>query len=458
MGTRSSRGANSEHSADESELKRKVEAGSQDAKDYDLLAELLYSSDRFEEFMGLLEKALRLPLTDIKRGKTSIEYGWLSYGVGREDEGLSWAKAGLRLLPVETDDAVTVLFRGMGQSLVAHCVSFEDVDAGTKAARLGLQDLEQALEPSPAADLARLAFAEAAKLHLLLERYEDVIRCCKNCLQLQPAEPQRLDCLVLLGSALSRTGDLVEARRVLEEALHEVAPREDSSKGFLPKIHLELGGVELDAERYDEARIHLRSATKALRLFPELNQDHRFLMNINVHLAAACFQLGEHQEAIRACDQVIAKGQLANPDHWEALVWRGNSYLELSDYSQARSSLEDALESTVTTPESREFATDGLDVLHWRQGQSFYNSEEFGGAASEFEALLSLHTEDTEDRSRYLLWLGHCRTGLGEERQARECYEAVLAAQGATEKQKELAREALEKKRLLPAFLRKWIQ
>ena len=373
----------------------------------------------------------------------SIEYGWLFYEIfGREDEALSWARTGLRLFPEVTEDPETLVLRGSGQSIVAHCIRQSDPDSSVEAARLGLQHVEKALAKNPESGVTQSAYREAIDLYLFLGQADDAIRCCKSYLQLEPSERERSHCMLLLGSALRCTDELAGASRVLQDLQEQLG----ADKTLLPRISYELGLVELARSRFNEAREHLRSAGDALRAHPTLGKDNIpvfEMTEINVNLAEACYELGHYHEAVWACEQVIAVGGTAGPRYWNALLRLGWCHLRMDSNSQARSFFERVLGSIQAAAEERQWATDGLKELGWGLAESFYNSGEFSKAASEYEALLPLYTDDDEDRSRVLLWVANCQMSLGAWEQARQCYQAVLASHGATKEQKRLATNGL---------------
>jgi tetratricopeptide (TPR) repeat protein len=142
-------------------------------------------------------------------------------------------------------------------------------------------------------------------------------------------------------------------------------------------------------------------------------------------------------------EQVIGLEQTAHPRHWAAVSGLGWCHLAMGSFPAARASFEQVLQSTEVHVDERNSASDGLRKLHDQLGQAYYRSQEFIKAASEYESLLSLYSDDDGSRCAVLLWLADCRMRLGAGEHARECYEALLASPHATSEQRQEATEAL---------------
>jgi tetratricopeptide (TPR) repeat protein len=253
-----------------------ISGGSQNAEDYLDLADLLVHDRQYQEAKKLLERALTLPVSDIEKARVAIELGWLIYDVDEAQKALPLADRSLELLSNEGQSSEVMFFKGVGLSLVAHCLWLNDNQAATEAAEKGLTLLDRIITEVPQFDRMALVKFEAARICALIGRPDRAIQLSTQCLVHSLTDEQRLSCLLTYGGALRLAEQFEEAERILKEALSIVK----ADERMLPRIHFELGSVYRDAGQLVDARESFVLAFDTLRSLPTLRDDRQFLSDL----------------------------------------------------------------------------------------------------------------------------------------------------------------------------------
>src|SRR3989338_2129341 len=106
----------------EASLREKIADGSQDPEDYRNFVRILVSAGNYEEAILLYKRALNLPLKNFEKASLSVELGWFLYEMGDVEQAQTLAQTAASVLSNEPESPEVLLTRGMGQSLLAHCV------------------------------------------------------------------------------------------------------------------------------------------------------------------------------------------------------------------------------------------------------------------------------------------------------------------------------------------------
>ncbi|MBI4487787.1 MAG: tetratricopeptide repeat protein [Deltaproteobacteria bacterium] len=419
---------------DEAELQRRVAAGSQDPEDYRNLADLLLATGRYEEAVALYRRVLNLPLRNFPKARVSMELGWIFCEMGQQAEALPLAQTAIGLLSREPETPGVLACRGASQSLLAHCISITDANAGAEAAALALKWLGQAMVEDADFEGKAIAYVDAGRLYNLLGNTQEAIRLCEKCLQQELKDVERLSCLIVYGEALRREERFTEAEQVIEEAFQYVK----GYKGMLPGLYLDLGLIQRFTNRLAEARETFQQALKARRANPYLCNDQHSCSEIYWNLGEVCYDLGDHREATTAFQKVLVYHPEDDYSHRNALLWLGECFKATGDHSKARGCFEEVLTSPAVSDAEKTSARKGL-------GEVFYESQEYREAAREFEEVVAYYHEDGPERCNALLWLGQCYFATRDNTKAGECYEGVLVSQHASDAEKASARKGLGK-------------
>jgi len=220
-----------------SQLQEKIAAGTQALEDYLDLADLLVCEEKYQEAVKLLESASNLSFSKIHQARVVLELGWLIYNVDEPSKALPLADRTFEALSNEPESWELMFYKGLGLSLVAHCVWLTDNQAATEAALGGLTLFERLIEEAPEFDQVTVVQYEAARICNLVGRTERSVQLCAKCLEQTLTDEHRLSCLIMYEEALRREEQFVEAEHVLKEALDNVK----IDARMLPRIHFELG-------------------------------------------------------------------------------------------------------------------------------------------------------------------------------------------------------------------------
>lgn len=409
-----------------------------------------------EEAVRLTKLCLQLPMTELERGVHSIEFGIALHGtLGNNEDALELVLAGLRLLPDDADDDQSLLSRVNGHWVLVMCTSSAKSDQAAEAAQRGLQYCERLLARKPTRQVEQAVSRLAADMHLEMQQPSQATPYFRRWLQLDPPKTQLPVGLFQLGTALRQTGDLTEASRILEEALKNI----ESDKSQLPYIRYEQGLIELEMERFANAKQAFRGAIEALETVMDSRErtavDVEWIRSVQRDLGHACYSLDQYDEAISAYEQALADSDSGNRAN--VLLWLGCCHNALEDYAKARDCFEEVLRTEGADSGDRESATQWVKGCHWEIAQANVKENRFRAAASICQSLISIHTDDDEYRCSVLLWLAYCRAKLWQRKATRRSYEMVLASKGATAGQREHAREGLHATNLVHWVLFRWL-
>jgi len=419
----------------ETELRRKIAAGSQDPENYRNLAEVLLARGHYEEAISLYEQALILPLTNFLKAETSVELGWIFYEIGRQTQAHTLAKEALAVLSNEPERAEVFLCRGASQSLLAHCLMFTDENSGVETARLGLEWLEKAID-SPDLEEKGMAYIDAARLQNLIGNTTKAIDYCKKCLEQDLKEVDRLSCLIVYSQALKDQDRFTEAEKAMKEAVRLVR----GYKGILPGLHLELGVIQRSTGRLAEARETLQQALVELRNDPYLQDEPDLLVEIHRALAGVYYELAQYQHAAAAYQEVLRFHSEDDSCRRDAFLWLGHCYLAIGAHDKARDCYEKLLASPNVLPTEKGLAQ---RALAWNQAKLYYVSGKYPEAAAAFEEALPYYPEDDPNNCNALLWLGYSYVAVAAYPKAQDCFERVLRSPHVSQDEKNSAQQGL---------------
>lgn len=262
------------------------------------LAELLFSQQRFDECISLIEKqklvravpaALFVILGDsylMKNDLPKAEENYLTALEGRLDNaGALLGLAQISRLKGENREASIYLSR---------------------VATLAVDSKSPDFLYKFALEALRVGLNEEAKTAL------------KRAVELRPKEPAYL---LTLGIAWLRRGDLFEAEKVFRRLL-EVQPANAHGQ-------LHLGYVLLNQKRYAEARLWLERSAQRGAAIPE----------VYYYLGLVAQEQNDDARAIGLFEKAVQK----LPSYSHARIALGSSYMKLKNYSRARQELETAV-------------------------------------------------------------------------------------------------------------------
>jgi tetratricopeptide (TPR) repeat protein len=343
--------------AREAELRRRVNAGSQDPSEYRELAELLLSSERYDDAARVLGRMKDLPIPKLEKAWASWEVSSFFYeAAGDRQRALDVATDGLSYLEGE-ESSEALRLHGLLLGMVAHCHWFADQITGVEGARKALGFLERSIAQNPGLPENGIAYCEGARLLDLVGEPRRAIMFCESALRLGLDERDRLWCLTTLAHALRIEGRFGEAEYALREAFGCA-----QEKSVLPGLHFELALIQRATQRQADARGSFQRALAMVRNDPVLRSDLHFLTEIPWNLGELFYEAQDYEAALKEFQQVL----LAHPDDDSyrrgALLWLGHCHLAAGSVAQAKQCYEAVLASPHASQEERDVAREGLEA------------------------------------------------------------------------------------------------
>lgn len=423
-------------------LRNKIEAGSNDFRDFRALGSLLFKLGQYHDCPALFEKARDLSHRNLDKAKASIDLGWTSFWSGNHEQARLQADNALKYLHAEASTPEVFAWRGAAQNIVVHCEwSLERatgewvLESGTakEAAQLALSYLNQVSLDSVHFEEKAGAFYDAATIHSLLGKDEECVASAELALRISDDDWERASCLTLIAQTLRANGEFLKA-------LEKIAQAIDYAKlwpALLPKLLLERGLVQRLTDHPADAQ---QSFSRALVLIDsDLSTIHfqHLRTELYVNLGAACFETGDVRGAREAFSSSLIDLPTTDPYYTIGKVWLGRCLESSEDIEEARACFSEAL-NLHPDHESRLTALEGLARLTSTPGQ-------YRKAIELFEKLLRL-LEKTDPRwNNATLWLAYCYEGLGDRRRAQHGYQVVLASGQSTAIEIRRANEGLQR-------------
>jgi len=417
------------------ELRNKIAAGSRDPKNYSDLASLSFDAGHYDEAIAIHQEALRLPLSNLQRGRVHLDLAWLFHWLEKSAQARTEAEEAARLFSKEPESKEVTFLRGITESLLAQCS--EDPDTSTNAARLGLRWLNALIADDPDFENIAFAYFQAARLHNQLGNPKEAIKLCKECLQKDLSPEERLDCLVEFVEALRLTRQFTEAEHALREELKR------TNKGNRAKLYSTLGLVLRSSNRPAEARDFLLEALSELKAQADLVTNAALVKEINWTLGELYYESGEYDQAITTYKELLALYPEDDVNHRNALSEVGQCYYRKGRLTEAESCYTQVLNSHNASSRERALIQQGL-------GNIYYDLGEYDKAIEAFEKVFACFPRNDPVCCTSLLWLGYCWEAKGEYEKARCCYEEVHASPNASEEEKTSAKECLAQLPTLP--------
>src|SRR5262249_43495876 len=284
------------------ELREKIAAGSESARDYLALTAFLFEARRFEECLHHLREASLRPLAPIDKANVLIALGWylieLSHDA-REPLELGQQAASLTNgLP----SSEALVAQAEAEALIASCYSLAGSPRALEAAESALTLLRRVLDeyPNPGDKILYDVHLQSARLNCLLNRTDDAIAHCEQARELASGRMDTIACLTELGIIYRDRGRLQDAREILFRAT--MIP--GASANDLVRPYFELGLTEQALGELPEARAKLRRAVSILQEDPALPQGHLpHLLRAIGDVSFSLQDLESASEAFRAASQ-----------------------------------------------------------------------------------------------------------------------------------------------------------
>jgi tetratricopeptide (TPR) repeat protein len=422
----------------EEKLRQKIADGSQDPEDYRDLIDLLSPSGDYDEAIALYQRALTFPLATFKKAQLSMELGWIYYEIGQQAQVAELARDALSLLSTEPRSAEVLYCQGASEALLALSVCSTDTNAGSEAARLALEWLEQVIADAADFKDKSYAYIDAARMHSLLGNADKVVTHCEECLAREISETQRISCLILYAQALQREERFAEAEQAITEAFRY---GKNYKSGLVhSRLFIELGGIQRSTNRLAQSKESFRQALAALKSDPNFHNDTQTLGEVYFNLASVCYELGEYDDAVSSYNEALRCDTKHGPSYWTALYWLGRSYEANEDHSKARDCYTEVSASSHATEDDKSLARKGL---MWVLAKLDYESGKYNEAAAAFEEVISHYAKEDLDYWPAIVWLGSCYEGLGAYAKARSLYEQALDSPHTSDANKVIARKGL---------------
>jgi tetratricopeptide (TPR) repeat protein len=343
----------------ESELRRRIAAGSRDAHDYLELAELLKATLRFREAMELYQGAIALDFPKIARARFAWELGSLLHGVQRRGpEGVAKAEEALAFLADEPASRDTLLLRGLSHALIVRTAGMQDSAVTQHHVELAVRELERVLAEYGVSEDTGIANLELAWIYTSMGQAEEAIRCCQAYLRSDVGQRERAMALSALAEAFRQSGRLSDAEEAMKRALS--FERRDLAADR-PAMFVTMALIQRAGHHQAEALESLERAQEALRkLAPYQNSE--LSRDVLWYLAEFQCEAGRFQGAIRVLTQLLVEFP-DDPLRPRALIWLGECHASMGRYADARSYYQQALTCPHVSAEERTAAQEGLAAL-----------------------------------------------------------------------------------------------
>jgi tetratricopeptide (TPR) repeat protein len=423
-------------------LRAKIDANSNDFRDYRKLGSLLFRLGQYQECPTLFEKAKNLSRKNLDKAKICVDLGWTAFWSEKYKQSRQLAEEALAFLATEKETPEVFAWRGAAQNIEVHCEWVKDRDAGEwflesdkakQTAHLALSYLGQVPFDCVHFEEKATAFYDAANIHSLLGNTDECLEWAQLCLKISQDNWERAACLTIIAETLRGVDRLLEAQVAIDEALGYA----EEWRCLLPKLWLEKGLVQRLMNRPIEAR---QSFGQGLLLIESAFSDPRFRLiktELYANLGAACYEIGDIRGATEAFSTVLMDLPQTDPYYRTGKVWLGRCLESSGDAEGARTCFVEALNLDLDH-ESKLTALEGLARLTCTEGK-------YDKAAEMFEQL-ALLLEKTDPRwINAKLWVAYCNEGLGNARRARDDYEVVLASEQSAEIQLRRASEGLQR-------------
>jgi tetratricopeptide (TPR) repeat protein len=404
---------NSESNSEESALRERIAAHSNDPADYLELAVLLHQRGEYADALATLNQALTLDLGPDKRERVLHEKAlFLSQVGGHESEVLALANESLALLGENNQEPDLVLRAVDASGLRVYALLNTDQSRAREIAFKALKSIDSLLQDHADADpaiLFRAGYA-AAWLHSMLGQTDKAIECLERALAQptegikQPDDLRRLDDAHLrMGRLLRTAGRAAEAKRTCEETQRYLASRQGPRNWVAEK---------------------------------ELSFD----------LASLYCELGEHAKAAEMWRQLLEETDETDPLYWNCRQWLGVSLMHLKEFNESRKHLEAVIRDS-GLEDTRNTAEQWLFLLRYNLALRDYERRDCGAAIRELESLRSEPIEEEDLKATIVLLLGHAYYSCRQFSQAQACYEELANSATAPQYQRDTAASGLRQLR-----------
>jgi len=409
----------------EEELLERLARGSQDPDDFRELAGLLVTTNRPAESLEVLQRALDLPLPGLDRARLCGEVGWAAYEAGRGHvhRASPLAREAISLLAAEPETAETLFLRGSARCLLAHCASWTDAPAGNQAAQLAVADLEHALRGAHGIDTEWIGWAhyDAARAYCVLLDGESARTHGRQFLDGDLSEHDRLSGLIVLGEACRLAGRLDEAEHAVDEGLRLA----EALGGPRQLLHHTRGLILRAAGRPREACESFEQELAALQANPALRDDPEWLKDVHDNLGDLYYDAGDYEKAMSSFTRFLACLPEEDASHAAVLHVLGQCHVGRGEYVEARRCFRAVVASPSASDEYREAAE--REELNCSARLAFAAGD-YQTAAEQLGRLLQRCREDSRERRRALILLGHCYYSLDRCGEAFACYDEVRSS------------------------------
>jgi tetratricopeptide (TPR) repeat protein len=423
---------------EEADLRQRITAGSHDPEAYIALGQLLFSSDRGEEAIAILRRALALPLTNSQQARVSSELGWGFYGMGRHAEAKQLAQSALDLLPEEAAPPEILACQARSYSVIAFCewANKESDIKAKEAARKAIERYERLMREAPEFEAIGVVYYDASQLQTLLGNNSLGIELCEKYLRSELEDGERGEGLNHLAALLRLENRFVEAEAALQQAFLLAKDNEI----LLSALYFSEGLLRRSLNRPDDARASFQKALEARQADTNLPVNSVFCGDAYWNLGELSCQARNYSEAINAFEEVLVCHPEEDLDHRNALLWIASCYEAQEKPQAAVVYFKKVLALTSASEAEKKSAKKGLA---WNIGKIHYTRQEYKEAISAFKQVATYQAHHDPERYNTLHWLGHSYLGSKDYERARGCYTQITESPYATEIDKEGARKAL---------------
>lgn len=330
-------------SESESILESRIENGSNDIEDYQMLGKIYFDRGSYDKLLKLLERALTLPLSNEERAAILHHKGQANDFLGKREDAISCYEKSLSL---DTDEKDDVLLDCSAMNYYNLSVLLHNEEKGTDYAKRALKKFEALLQKYPDYEEKHMIYAHISELYRRFNEFDKAIDSCKKAIETANNDEERMGFLVGLGTIHRDKGNYCKSEGAFRQALILA-----KKKRWLSKIHFEYGKLYYESNQIQNAIEAFNNALKSIEYDPLLKNNKEYNIEIFWHLGSLYYNKKEYDRVIEYLDMTLEDIDENSAYYCSTNMTLGHCYLAKEEYDRARGYYDKALLSPLATKE-----------------------------------------------------------------------------------------------------------